>query len=100
MSNIQEIIEEKIDVFAEDGVQSAITVFEPQGESFLPVITCFPAMGVSAEYYRSFAHSLAKEGVIVITADLRGIGSSSVRTSKQNNFGYFEMIHYDSVMSG
>ncbi len=95
MSNVQEIVEERIDVFAEDGVSSSITVFEPQGESSLPVITCFPAMGVSAEYYRTLAHSLAKEGLIVVTSDLRGIGSSSVRASKQNNFGYFEMIHYD-----
>ncbi len=95
MSKVQEIIEEKIDVFAEDGVSSSITVFEPQGGSSLPVITCFPAMGVNAEYYRTLAHSLAKEGFIVVTADLRGIGSSSVRASKQNNFGYFEMIHYD-----
>lgn len=96
MSNIQEIFkEETIDVFAEDGVSSAITVFGSQDESSLPVITCFPAMGVSAAYYRTLAHSLAKQGLIVVTADLRGIGSSSVRASKQNNFGYFEMIHYD-----
>lgn len=95
MSNIQEIIEETITIFAEDGVSSAITVFRPQDESPFPVITCFPAMGVNAKYYRTLAHSLAKEGVIVVTADLRGIGSSSVRASKQNNFGYFEMVHYD-----
>lgn len=95
MSNVQEIVEETIDIFTEDGVSSAITVFKPQGESSLPVITCFPAMGVSAKYYRTLAHSLAKNGLIVVTADLRGIDSSSVRASKQNNFGYFEMIHYD-----
>ena len=91
MSNVQEIVEETMKVFTEDGVSSTITVFGPQGESSLPVIICFPAMGVNAEYYRT----LAKNGMIVVTADLRGIGSSSVWASKQNNFGYFEMIHYD-----
>ncbi len=42
MSNIKEIIEETIDVFTEDGVSSVVTVFGPQDESSLPVITCFP----------------------------------------------------------
>ncbi len=95
MSNVKKIVKETFDVFAEDGVSSAITVFRPQGESSLPVITCFPAMGVNAEYYQTLAHKLAEEGLFVVAADLRGIGSSSVRASNQNNFGYFEMVHYD-----
>jgi len=61
----------------------------------LPVIICFPAMGVGAKYYRTLAHCLAEKGLIVVTTDLRGIGSSSIRASKRSNFGYFEMIHYD-----
>lgn len=95
MSNGQEIIEETISVLAEDGVSSSVTVFKPQDGSSLPVIICFPAMGVNAKYYRFFACSLVKGGMNVITADLRGIGSSSVRASRKTNFGYFEMVHYD-----
>ena len=53
----------------------------------------FPAMGVRASYYHSFAEVLAvKTKDIVIPADLRGIGNSSVRASRSIDFGYQDYI--------
>ncbi|MCP4024525.1 MAG: alpha/beta fold hydrolase [Desulfobacteraceae bacterium] len=84
-----------IDIQAEDGITSSATVFKPQEGSSAPVIICFPAMGVNARFYDLFARSLTAKGFNVVTTDLRGIGTSSVRASKKHNFGYYEMIHYD-----
>lgn len=97
MSSIrtQEILQETIDVVAEDGVSFSATVFQPREKANLPVIICFPAMGVTARYYREFALNLSQKGVIAVMAELRGIGTSSIRASRKIHFGYFEMIHYD-----
>lgn len=84
-----------VNIIARDGHGLGITVFEPEHGELSPVIICFPAMGVKATYYSAFARRLAQEGMNVITADLRGIGSSSIRASKEINFGYFEMVHHD-----
>ncbi|MCG8641055.1 MAG: alpha/beta fold hydrolase [Desulfobacterales bacterium] len=91
-----EISQQKIDILAQDGHRLKITVFDKRtGEDGSPVIICFPAMGVNADYYSGFARGLAGQDITVATADLRGIGTSSLRASKGTNFGYFEMVHYD-----
>lgn len=55
----------------------------------------FPAMGVAASYYEPLALHLAEQGIACITADLRGLGHSSLRPSRHCNYGYEEMIQLD-----
>ncbi len=59
------------------------------------IIICFPAMGVTASYYKILAKKLCSEGFHVITADLRGNGKSSIRASKKINFGYNDIVSID-----
>ena len=63
-----------------------------------PVLLFFPAMGVRAEFYKPFAATLNQAGITCVTADLRGLGTSSVRPSSKVDFGYKEMIEDVSVI--
>jgi predicted alpha/beta hydrolase len=73
---------------------SRITVFRAAaGKS--PVVIVMPAMGVPARFYEPFARALAASGIHTVTADLRGIGHSSLRASRRINFGYHEMLEHD-----
>jgi predicted alpha/beta hydrolase len=50
---------------------------------------------VTADYYEPLALACASSGWHAITADLRGNGRSSVRPSRDTQFGYHEMVQYD-----
>jgi predicted alpha/beta hydrolase len=52
-------------------------------------------MGVSANFYAPFAYMLVKQGLNVVTADLRGHGESYIRPGRNVDFGYREMVLYD-----
>lgn len=56
------------------------------------LLLVLPAMGVRASYYIPLAKRLNEEGYAVVIADWRGNGTSSVRASWQNNFGYHALI--------
>jgi len=79
-----------------DGTTNRITVFrpiaigsnEPNGITCL----CLPAMGVRASWYELFAKSLCQRGFNVITADYRGQGNSSVRASRNIDYGYEVLV--------
>lgn len=58
----------------------------PAGEP--PLVCVIPALGMEAGYYDRFAKELASRGVHVAVIELRGMGSSSVRASRQVDFGY------------
>ncbi|MFA7464266.1 MAG: alpha/beta fold hydrolase [Syntrophales bacterium] len=87
---------EVIPVRMEDGTSSSITVYIPEkcGKD-APVFICMPAMGIAARYYEPLAAPFAEKGWILVTADLRGLGFSSVRVSAATDFGYHEMVMYD-----
>jgi predicted alpha/beta hydrolase len=55
-------------------------------------VLCLPALGVPASYYEPLAAALAGRGLAVATADLRGIGTSSVRPSRSVDFGYARLV--------
>lgn len=57
-----------------------------------PIILILPAMGVKAKYYTPFVEKLAAADFMVITNDLRGLGTSSIRPSSKVDFGYLDMI--------
>lgn len=79
----------------EDGTTTKMTIFGKDKAMNQALILIFPAMGVSASYYKPFAEELVKQGMLVVTADLRGHGHSSVRPSRQTDYGYHEMIEID-----
>jgi predicted alpha/beta hydrolase len=52
-------------------------------------------MGVPARFYEPLAQELAERGLGAVTAELRGIGSSSVRVRRGVDFGYHELALKD-----
>ena len=76
-----------------DGTRSAISVFACDAAA--PVVICTPAMGVRAAFYEPLALNLCANGLNVVTADLRGLGKSSVRVGRGTDFGYHDMLAYD-----
>lgn len=53
------------------------------------------ALGVEARYYERFGEALAAEGIALAVCDLRGNGTSSVRPSRDVDFGYREIVELD-----
>lgn len=53
-----------------------------------PLVCVIPALGMEAGYYDRFAKDLSSRGVHVAVFELRGMGSSSVRASREVDFGY------------
>ncbi|MFL5349194.1 MAG: alpha/beta fold hydrolase [Hyalangium sp.] len=87
---------EKLRVRVEDGVESEAALFvREQGQPARAIIVCTPAMGVPARFYEPLAHELADRGLCAVTAELRGIGSSSVRVRRGVDFGYHELALRD-----
>lgn len=78
-----------------DGAQSAITIYTGNMDDSSPVVLFVPALGVTSDFYEPFAVAGTKRGWIGVTADLRGNGRSSVRPSRQTDFGYHEIVSYD-----
>ena len=74
-----------------DGSKNEISVWEGNNTGVVRVM--IPAMGVRASYYNVFAECLtAKKGGVTITTDLRGLGKSSIRASRNIDFGYEDYI--------
>lgn len=90
-----QFIKEQHTVRTEDGYESQMSLFRQSEETRKPVLVCMPAMGVTASHYEILAQAIAQKGLNVVITELRGIGTSSYRASRQNNFGYHEMITYD-----
>ena len=82
-----------IDVPLKDGSSNRISVFDQGNNKPGPVVLCFPAMGVAASYYKPLAEEMRDQGLIGITADLRGLGHSSVRPTRGVDFGYEDMLN-------
>ncbi len=54
-----------------------------------------PALGVAARHYLPFAEALAARGVAVYLHEWRGNGSSSLRPSRTQDWGYREILTQD-----
>ncbi len=54
-----------------------------------------PALGVAARHYIPFADALAAKGIAVFLHEMRGNGSSSLRASREVDWGYREMVAVD-----
>ena len=63
----------------------------------LPADACvgllwIPALGVPARHYQGFADALAARGIAVARHEWRGIGSSSLRASRENDWSYRQLL--------
>ena len=58
-----------------------------------------PALGVAARHYIPFAEALAANGVAVFLQEMRGNGSSSLRPSRQVDWGYRQILILDIARS-
>lgn len=76
-----------------DGVSNTLSLYAAN-DSQHAVLIC-PAMGVPARNYIKLAESLQARGVSAAVFDLRGIGESSVRASRESDFGYHEIVDFD-----
>lgn len=74
-----------------DGARNELSLFKAE-QADAPLILLFPALGVRASFYKTFAPALRDQGFHVCTADWRGLGKSSVRASAQVDFGYKELV--------
>lgn len=54
-----------------------------------------PALGVAARHYLPFAEALAARGIAVYLHEWRGNGSSSLRPSRTQDWGYQEILEQD-----
>ena len=54
-----------------------------------------PAMGVPARKYLPLSEELNNKGFASALFEWRGIETSSVRASRQHNFGYNEILSHD-----
>ena len=54
-----------------------------------------PALGVAARHYTALAEGLASRGIAVFLHEMRGNGSSSLRASRQIDWGYREILAMD-----
>lgn len=78
---------------AADGVSSELRYFITSDPDHLILI--YPAMGVPARKYDQLALAFNELGLSAAIAELRGVGSSSVRASRRTDFGYHELISLD-----
>ena len=58
-----------------------------------------PALGVPARHYLPLAEALAEQGIAVAIHEWRGIGSSSLRAGRQQDWAYRELL-VDDVPAG
>ncbi|KAF1722015.1 alpha/beta hydrolase family protein [Pseudoxanthomonas wuyuanensis] len=58
-----------------------------------------PALGVAARHYLPLAEALAARGVAVFVHEWRGNGSSNLRASRRNDWGYREILTRDLPLS-
>lgn len=54
-----------------------------------------PALGVPAQKYQVFAESLARMGITTVVHEWRGLASSSLRASRQQDWGYRDLVEND-----
>ena len=78
------------EIIYSDKTKSKVAIYGTGNKNITLIL--MPAMGVRATFYNKFANNLSSLGFNVVTADWRGQGYSSVRASRNTNFGYKEFI--------
>lgn len=84
---------DSIPVAAEDGHRFSLRWIDAGRRT--PVMLWVPALGVRAAHYQAFFNALAEQGISSLGFDYRGHGSSSVRASRRENWGYPALLEVD-----
>ncbi len=93
---MEEAVRWSEEVEVEDGTRLGLEhVCRADAAADAPLLLCLPAMGVEARYYRPFALELARHGLHLVSGDLRGHGTSSVRAGRGTRFGYHQLVALD-----
>lgn len=85
-----------IEIKHSDASSTKINIFEPNNlteESGVFII--FPALAVMSYYYDNLCKVLTNNKQIAISTDLRGNHHSSLRPSRNVNFGYSDCVHIE-----
>jgi predicted alpha/beta hydrolase len=77
-----------------DGASAEVILQMPAGD-IRHVLYWLPALGVSARQYLPLAQALAERGIAVAIHEWRGIGSSSLRAGRRDDWGYRELLQDD-----
>ncbi len=83
----------ELPVQSSDGHRFSLLACVPQQP--VASLLWLPALGVAARHYLPFAEALAAQGVAVFLHEWRGNGSSSLRPSRDSDWGYREILQYD-----
>lgn len=93
MNNARQVEPVTFDLRSSDGHEWSVSACIP----LQPVSSLFwlPALGVAARHYLPFAQSLAQRGIAVFLHELRGNGTSNLRASREQDWGYRELLELD-----
>lgn len=90
MTGNDPFFERSRELVARDGARWLLTVLSPARPR--AALLWIPALGVAARSYRRFAEALAAQGVAVALHEWRGIDTSSVRASRDCDWGYASLL--------
>ncbi|MFE9358453.1 alpha/beta hydrolase family protein [Streptomyces olivaceoviridis] len=83
------------DITTPDGARLTVRVQGRDDDSGAPVVVLLPAMGMSARNYLPLVRALHRQGMTVVTTDLRGQGESVPVPARGVRFGYREIVEHD-----
>lgn len=78
---------------APDGHRWDVLIVQPPAATRR--LVWLPALGVAARHYEPLARAFAARGVAVHVHEWRGLGSSSLRASRDVDWGYRELLLHD-----
>uniref|UniRef100_UPI00026304A5 alpha/beta fold hydrolase n=1 Tax=Xanthomonas sacchari TaxID=56458 RepID=UPI00026304A5 len=87
------VAEHALPVAAADGHRWTLLARVPDAPR--QALLWLPALGVAARHYLPFAEALAAHGVAVFLHEWRGNGSSTLRPSRQCDWGYRALLQLD-----
>lgn len=82
------------DITAPDGARLTVRV-QARDDAGAPVVVLLPAMGTPARNYLPLVRALHRQGMTVVTTDLRGQGESVPAPARGVRFGYREIVEHD-----
>ena len=83
-----------LDIFTSDQHLFQATLY-PADMAGAPTLIFLCALGTPARIYARLARELAQQGINVCIPDWRGIGSSSIRATRDVDFGYYQLLEID-----
>jgi predicted alpha/beta hydrolase len=86
-------VDDGLPVAADDGHHFRLVLRAPAAP--LATLLWLPALGVASRHYLPFAEALAAHGVAVFVHEWRGHGSSTLRASRDADWGYRALLQTD-----